>query len=125
MRSLSSWTLLWKKSKSHARRSLPPFAIRGEPYLKRLLPNSALMLDDQTLRITHLRREGMDEPYERLSIGTREQLAVLVRLAFAEMQGILDRAAERLQIIVLTCHERAYFDRGWTTKRLQGSQGQV
>ena len=131
---------------------LAPVRDRIEPYLKRLLPNSALMLDDQTLRITHLRREGMDEPYERLSIGTREQLAVLARLAFAdlldehgkkspiilddalvfsddqrfeEMQRILDRAAERLQIIVLTCHERAYFDRGWTTKRLQGSQGRV
>ena len=131
---------------------LAPVRDRVEPYLKRLLPKSALMLDDQTLRITHLRREGMDEPYERLSIGTREQLAVLVRLAFADlldehgkkspiilddalvfsddqrfekMQRILDRAAERLQIIVLTCHERAYFDRGWTTKRLQGSQGQV
>ena len=131
---------------------LAPVRDRVEPYLKRLLPNSAIMLDDQTLRITHLRREGMDEPYERLSIGTREQLAVLARLAFAdlldehgkkspiilddalvfsddhrfdEMQRILGRAAERLQIIVLTCHERAYFDRGWTTKRLQGSQGRV
>ena len=131
---------------------LAPVRDRIEPYLKRLFPNSALMLDDKTLRITHLRREGMDEPYERLSIGTREQLAVLARLAFAdlldehgkkspiilddalvfsddqrfeEMQRILDRAAERLQIIVLTCHERAYFDRGWTTKRLQGSQGRV
>ena len=131
---------------------LAPVRDRVEPYLKRLLPNSALMLDDQTLRITHLRREGMDEPYERLSIGTREQLAVLARLAFADlldehgkkspiilddslvfsddqrfetMQRILDRAAERLQIIVLTCHERAYFDRGWATKRLQRSQGEV
>ena len=131
---------------------LAPVRDRIEPYLKRLFPNSALMLDDKTLRITHLRREGMDEPYERLSIGTREQLAVLARLAFAdlldehgkkspiilddalvfsddqrfeEMQRILVRAAERLQIIVLTCHERAYFDRGWTTKRLQGSQGRV
>ena len=131
---------------------LAPVRDRVEPYLKRLLPNSALLLDDQTLNITHLRREGMDEPYERLSVGTREQLAVLARLAFAdlldehgkkspiilddalvfsddqrfeEMQRILGRAAERLQIILLTCHERAYFDRGWTTKRLQGSQGKV
>ena len=129
---------------------LTPVRDRIEPYLKRLFPGSELMLDDQTLEITHLRREGQDEPYERLSIGTREQLAVLARLAFAdlldehgkkspiilddalvfsddqrfeEMQRILDRAAERLQIIVLTCHERAYFDHGWTTKRLQDSKG--
>jgi len=85
-----------------------------------------------------------------LSIGTREQLAVLARLTFAdlldehgkkspiilddalvfsddrrfgEMQRILDRAAERLQIIVLTCHVRAYFERGWTTMRLRKSKG--
>ena len=131
---------------------LAPVRDRVEPYLKRLLPNSELMLDDQTLGITHLRRKGIDEPYERLSIGTREQLAVLVRLAFADlldghgkkspiilddalvfsddrrfeaMQRILDGAAERLQIIVLTCHERIYFDRGWTTKRVQGFHGRV
>ena len=124
---------------------LAPVRERMEPYLKRLFPGSELVLDDQTLKITHLRRDGQDEPYERLSIGTREQLAVLARLAFAdlldehgkkspiilddalvfsddgrfeEMQRILDRAAERLQIIVLTCHERAYFGRGWTTRRL-------
>jgi chromosome segregation ATPase len=128
---------------------LAPVRERIEPYLKRLFPGSELMLDDQTLKITHLRRDGQDEPYERLSIGTREQLAVLVRLAFADllgehgkkspiilddalvfsddgrfeaMQQILDRAAERLQIIVLTCHERAYFGRGWATKRLQDSK---
>ena len=124
---------------------LAPVRERIEPYLKRLFPGSELVLDDQSLKITHLRRGGQDEPYERLSIGTREQLAVLARLAFAdlldehgkkspiilddalvfsddrrfeEMQRILDRAAERLQIIVLTCHERAYFDRGWATKRI-------
>jgi chromosome segregation ATPase len=131
---------------------LAPVRERIEPYLKRLFPGSELMLDDQTLKITHLRRDGQDEPYERLSIGTREQLAVLARLAFAdlldehgkkspiilddalvfsddgrfeEMQRILDRAAERLQIIVLTCHERAYFGRGWTTKRLQDSKSVI
>jgi wobble nucleotide-excising tRNase len=41
---------------------------------------------------------------------------------FEAMQQILERAAERLQIIVLTCHERAYFGRGWATKRLQDSK---
>jgi len=131
---------------------LAPVRDRIAPYLKRLFPGSELMLDDQSLKITHLRRDGQDEPYERLSIGTREQLAVLARLAFAdlldehgkkspiilddalvfsddrrfvEMQRILDRAADRLQIIVLTCHERAYFDRGWTTKRLEESKSLV
>jgi chromosome segregation ATPase len=125
---------------------LGPVSKRVEPYLRRLFPDSELVLNDQTLEITHLRRNGQDEPYERLSIGAREQLAVLARLAFAdllnehgkqspvilddalvfsddsrfeEMQRILDRAAERLQIVVLTCHERAFFGRGWATKRLR------
>jgi chromosome segregation ATPase len=125
---------------------LGPVREHVEPYLKRLFPGSELVLDDQSLAITHLRRDGQDEPYDWLSVGTREQLAVLTRLAFAdllgehgkqspivlddalvfsddrrieEMQGILERAADRLQIIVLTCHERVYFERGWTTIRLE------
>ncbi|MCH9052811.1 MAG: AAA family ATPase [Proteobacteria bacterium] len=129
---------------------LGPVRDRVEPYLKRLFPGSELVLDDQSLAITHLRRDGKDEPYDRLSVGTREQLAVLTRLAFAdllgehgkqspiilddalvfsddgrleEMQRILDRAADRQQIIVLTCHERAYFERGWATIRLEKCKG--
>ncbi len=129
---------------------LGPVRDRVEPYLRRLFPGSELVLDDQSLAITHLRRDGKDEPYDRLSVGTREQLAVLTRLAFAdllgehgkqspivlddalvfsddgrleEMQRILDRAADRQQIIVLTCHERAYFECGWATIRLEKCKG--
>ena len=40
-----------------------------------------------------------------------------------EMQRILDRAADRQQIIVLTCHERAYFEHGWATIRLESCKG--
>jgi len=129
---------------------LGPIRDRVEPYLKRLFPGSELILDDRSLAITYLRRDGQDEPYDRLSVGTREQLAVLTRLAFAdllgehgkqspiilddalvfsddgrlkEMQRILDRAADRQQIIVLTCHERAYFEHGWATIRLESCKG--
>jgi uncharacterized protein YhaN len=97
--------------------------------IHRLFPGSELMLDDQSLKIAHLRRDGQDELYQRLSIGTREQLAVLARLGFTdlldehgkkspiilddalvfsddrrfeEMQRILDRAAERLRIVALS-----------------------
>lgn len=37
---------------------LTPVRDRIKPYLKRLFPGSELMLDYQTLKITHLRREG-------------------------------------------------------------------
>ena len=40
-------------------------------------------LDEDTLEITEIARHGTTEPYRALSIGTREQLSILVRLAFA------------------------------------------
>lgn len=85
---------------------------------------------DQGLGITTIRRGGRAEPVDILSAGTREQIAVLVRLAFADLlerQGksapvilddalvfsdderiarmfdVLTEAAKTLQIIVLTC----------------------
>jgi uncharacterized protein YhaN len=112
-----------------------PVARRVAPYLGCLFPDSEIIFDDSTLEITSLRRAGHNEPFERLSIGTREQLAVLARIAFAdllrdhgkdssiilddalvysddarfaEMQKILNRASASTQIVVLTCHERAY-----------------
>lgn len=116
-----------------------PITRRVAPYLRRLFPDSEIVLDDNTLGITHLRRRGFDEPFECLSVGTREQLAVLTRLAFAdllrehghdspivlddalvysddgrfaEMQKILMQASASTQIIVLTCHEQAYSNLG-------------
>jgi len=120
----------------HAAREcfLRPVSERVQPYLKLLLPGSELALDE-SLHILGLRREGIEEKFESLSLGTREQLAVLTRLAFADLlreQGhpatvllddavvyaddsrfdrmlrILQKAAKHLQIIVLTCRERDY-----------------
>jgi uncharacterized protein YhaN len=95
-------------------------------------------------------RGGAPEPFERLSEGTREQIAVLTRLAFAELladQGlpatvvlddalvfsddrrieqmfaILAAAATRLQIIVLTCRERLF--EGLPAQRLRLEELQV
>jgi uncharacterized protein YhaN len=122
-----------------------PIIRQVAPYLRRLFPDSEIVLDDNTLGITHLRRRGFDEPFERLSVGTREQLAVLTRLAFAdllrergqespivlddalvysddsrfaEMQKILMQASASTQIIVLTCHEQAYSNLGAPIIRL-------
>jgi uncharacterized protein YhaN len=99
---------------------------------------------DETLQIRSVRRgDAGNEPFEQLSDGTREQIAILVRLALAEllcdqglpavvvlddalvfsdderierMFGILERAALRLQILVLTCRERLF--EGLAGKRL-------
>jgi wobble nucleotide-excising tRNase len=123
-------------------RYLAPVAERIRPYLQALFPDAEIVLDE-ALRITSVRRDGSDEAFEQLSEGTREQIAILVRLALAELlcdQGrpavvvlddalvfsddlrmqrmfaILERAAQRLQIVVLTCRERLF--EGVAGKRL-------
>ena len=56
---------------------LGPVRERIKPYLKLLFPNEEVLLADDHVSISHLRRNGVDEPFE--------QLAVLTRLAFAEL----------------------------------------
>lgn len=123
---------------------LRPVTERVEPYLKLLLPGTELKLDED-MHIVGLKRGAVEEKFESLSIGTREQLAVLTRLAFAEllrehgqpsavllddaivyaddqrfdrMLHILHKAAEHLQVIVLTCRERDYLTAGAPIIRL-------
>jgi hypothetical protein len=113
---------------------LRPVTERVQGYLKILLPGTELAFDDN-INIVGLRRGATVEPFQSLSVGTREQLAVLTRLAFAEllqehgrpaavllddaivfadderferMLRILDRASEKLQVIVFTCREGDY-----------------
>ena len=113
-------------------RYLAPVVRRVTPYLRSLFPGADIRCDD-TLRITGVSRgpDGIQD-FERLSDGTQEQIAVLARLAFADLlkdQGkpamlilddalawsdderiermfdILTIAARRTQIIILTCRE--------------------
>ena len=115
---------------------LAPVRDRLTPYLRRLFPTGEPVVDAQTLAVTHLRRGGATESFEQLSLGTREQIAVLVRLALARllhetegeapclvlddalvyadaprfeiMKAILAQAARELQIVILTCRPRDY-----------------
>lgn len=114
------------------------------PLLSILHPGAALRIDDTSLLPVALMREGQDEGLDILSGGTREQLAVLTRLAFARLFArsgrpvpvILDdalvhsdddrieamftalhRVAQDQQILVLTCRQRAFGSLGGT--RLQ------
>jgi chromosome segregation ATPase len=115
-------------------RYLAPVVSRVEPYLKMLLPGANIVLDED-LRIAAIQRAGQREDFNVLSGGTKEQLAVLTRLAFAELllgQGrpatvilddalafsdddriesmfdVLMRAGDKVQIIVLTCRKRLF-----------------
>lgn len=110
-------------------RYLAPVSQRLQPWLEALLPGARALLDER-FAVTGLTREGRDESFDILSAGTQEQIAVLVRLAFADLlhdQGrpapvilddalvfsdderiermfdILSAAAQRMQIVVLTC----------------------
>ena len=113
---------------------LAPVTERLQPYMDLVFPDTKLQLDDEGMEIAALRRTH-DEPFASLSIGTREQIAVLARLALADLlreKGkpvvlILDdalvncddarfnrmtlalrKAAKNVQIIILTCHEARY-----------------
>lgn len=117
-----------------ARSITGPVATRAARYVGRILPGGEPAFGDD-LGLAILRRAGVDEPCEQLSRGTQEQLAILTRLAFADMlleEGrpvslILDdplvysddvrldamtdlivEASERMQVILLTCRERAF-----------------
>ncbi|MBJ6123529.1 AAA family ATPase [Sphingomonas mollis] len=111
-----------------------PVARRARRHIERLLPDADPSFGDD-LGLTSIVRAGLGENCGDLSKGTQEQLAVLTRLAFADMlleQGvpvslilddplvysddtrldlmteILSEAATRMQVILLTCRDRAF-----------------
>jgi hypothetical protein len=106
-----------------------------QPLLAILHPGAVLSIDDQSLLPATLTRNGQAEALEILSGGTREQVAILTRLAFARlfaasgrpvpvilddalvhsdddrieaMFDALHRTARDQQILVLTCRQRAF-----------------
>ncbi|GBQ43048.1 AAA family ATPase [Komagataeibacter europaeus] len=111
-----------------------PVAARAKRYIERLLPGCEITFSED-LGLESVSRAGMDERCASLSRGTQEQLAVLTRIAFADMlleQGkpvslilddplvysddarldtmieILSEAATRMQVVLLTCRDRAF-----------------
>ena len=117
---------------------LDPVYSRVQPYLMQLLAESKLRVDE-ALNIVGLDRGERTEPFENLSVGTREQVAVLTRLAlsdllledghpapvllddalvysdekrFAQMKQILKDAATRHQILIFTCRPSDWADVG-------------
>lgn len=114
------------------------------PYLNDLFPGAELELGDG-FTITGMKR-SRSENFKRLSGGTQEQIAVLVRLAMGTllaergdnvpiilddalvycdddrinlMFDALSRAGKHQQIIVLTCRLRSFAPLGGHTLRVQ------
>ena len=114
---------------------LSPVLKRVRPYLQILFPGADIRIDENLHIDGVVREAGYEEAFGHLSMGTQEQIAVLVRLAFAEMlveQGhpatvvlddalvfsddrrmgrifdILNMAASNVQVIVFTCREQLF-----------------
>ncbi|WP_101068023.1 AAA family ATPase [Roseovarius salinarum] len=127
-------------------RYFEPIAKELKPLLHLLWPDAELTWGEESLLPDKLVRNGQPEPIDILSGGTQEQIALLVRLAFARMLAtsgrmapvILDdalvftdddriermfdalhRQAGDLQIIVLTCRQRAFRELGGKALRLE------
>lgn len=115
-----------------------PLTERLGHYLKRIFPQSSLALGDDLSPAT-FQRNGRDDMLDALSFGTREQLGILTRLAYADLlkasgrptllilddaavhtdagrrdaikRALID-AATRHQILVFTCHPELWDDLG-------------
>ncbi len=115
-----------------------PLTERLGHYLKRLFPQAALALGDD-LSPASLARDGRLDALDALSFGTREQMGILTRLAYADLlkaagrptllmlddaavhtdrtrrdalkRALLD-AATRHQILLFTCHPELWDDLG-------------
>jgi uncharacterized protein YhaN len=154
MHESAAWDLLvttLQRAERNAKEAfLGPVLERVDPFLQLILPGTRVSLDEETLEITGISRDGRHEPYQSLSVGTREQLAILVRLAFAvylqeknfpatvilddalvyadddrfeRMQLALHKAAESVQILILTCRPRDWRQFGAPIRRLAAARG--
>ncbi len=116
------------------------------PLIRLLWPEAEIRFDADTVMPEKLVRAGTDEDFTILSGGTQEQLALLVRLAFARilaksghpapvilddaivytddvrierMFDALTRQAQDLQIIVFSCRQKAFRDLGGQTLKIE------
>ncbi len=127
-------------------RCLSPVLKRVRPYLQILFPGSEITVDENLQTVCVVREAGYEEVFHHLSTGIQEQIAVLIRLAFAEllveqchpatvvlddalvfsddrrmsgMFDILNMAARNVQVIIFTCWEQFFEELGGHQLSLQ------
>lgn len=124
------YDVLAKNQKALVDRLTAPVVKRIQPYLADIFPGSSLQHGDK-LDFTGLQSSNTEEQFEALSGGAQEQFSLVTRIGLAEVLAgedrlplilddslvnsdadrikhvhrVLDRASEKLQIIVFTCHE--------------------
>ncbi|OZI75019.1 AAA family ATPase [Bordetella genomosp. 12] len=138
------WRLLDEQRETATRRLLQPLSERLSHYLGLVFPGAQLRLDEHLLPAA-LTRTGQEDALAALSFGTREQLGLLARLAYADLlqqagrptllvlddalvhaddrrreqvKRALFDAALRHQILLFTCHAEAWQDMGVPVRQL-------
>jgi hypothetical protein len=128
-------------------RYMKPVVRRIEPYLRQLFPGAGIQVDEE-FRITGITRGELPVPedFSRLSDGTQEQIAILTRLAFADMLtdrgkpamivlddalvysdpermarmfDIITHAARKTQMLIMSCRSELFQDLGGTRLRVE------
>ena len=124
------YDVLAEKQQALVDRLTAPVIKRIQPYLADIFPGSSLQHGDK-LDFTGLQSSNIEEGFEALSGGAQEQFSLMTRIGLAEVLAgddrlplilddslvnsdperiklvhrVLDRASDKLQIIVFTCHE--------------------
>lgn len=145
--------LLTEKRAALARRLRAPLQRHLNHYLQILLPGAGIEVSDDLSpgRITRVGTNGAETgDFEELSVGAREQMGVVARLAYADllqeagkptllilddalvhtdkdrlgqMKRVLYDAAQRHQILVFSCHPHAWQDLGVAARELSHAPG--
>lgn len=145
--------LLTEKRAALARRLRAPLQRHLNHYLQILFPGAGIEVSEDLSpgRITRVGTNGAETgEFEELSVGAREQLGVVARLAYADllreagkptllilddalvhtdkdrlgqMKRVLYDAASRHQILVFSCHPQAWQDLGVAARELSQSAG--
>jgi hypothetical protein len=141
--------LLREKRRALTRRLQAPLQRHLNRYLQLLFPQASLQIDED-LSPSLLTRGDTDpadpSDFDTLSFGTREQMGVISRLAYADllqeagratliilddalvhsdaarlaqMKRVLFDAAQRHQILLFTCHPTSWRDMGVTPRALE------
>ena len=126
-------------------RFLAPVNAELGPLLRLLYGGGSLAFDNETLAPDGFNRNGIEEDIAALSGGTREQISILTRLAFAKLLArsgthvpvifddalifsdddriekmftVLHAQTKELQIVVFTCRQRAFESLGGNMLRI-------
>jgi hypothetical protein len=141
------------KALSHLLKLLTPLQRHLNHYLQILFPGAGIEVSDDLSpgRITRVGTNGAETgDFEELSVGAREQMGVVARLAYADllqeagkptllilddalvhtdkdrlgqMKRVLYDAAQRHQILVFSCHPHAWQDLGVAARELSHAPG--